>query len=132
MLVEHPDTVMIVPVDGDEVVLVRQRRPGATEPTIEVPAGKIEAGETPREAAARELKEECGLAADDWEELGAFYAAAAYSTEYVHAFLARGLRPVGSPELEVLRRTLEQALSDTNDAGTLAAIALWRVKSDPC
>src|SRR5438093_12760352 len=99
---------------------------------IEVPAGKIEPGESPREAAERERAEECGVRASRWTELGAFYAAAAYSTEYVHAFAAEDLAEVGPAELEVMRLPLQEAIEHINDASSLAAIALWSVKSRSC
>jgi ADP-ribose pyrophosphatase len=131
-LIQHPDSVVIVPLDGAELVVVRQPRPGATEPTLELPSGKIEPGETPAEAAARELAEECGLAAREWRELGRFWAAPAYSTEYVHVWLARGLSaaPPASldedEDLEVERRPLTAELEEFSDAGSIAALALWR------
>lgn len=129
MLVRFGETVAIVAVDGDELLLVRQQRAGAVEPVIEVPAGKIDPGESPREAAERELAEECGVRALRWTELGAFYAAAAYSTEYVHAFAAEDVEAAGVAELEVLRLPLRDALEQVNDASSLAAIAVWSVKS---
>ncbi len=132
MLVKLGETVAIVAVDGDELLLVRQARPGSSEPLIEIPAGKIEPGESPREAAERELAEEGGVQASRWTELGAFYAAAAYSTEYVHAFAAEDLAELGSAELEVRRLPLQEAVKRINDASSLAAIALWSVKSRSC
>jgi len=132
VVVQFGETVAIVAVDGDRLLLVRQPRPGASEPMIEVPAGKIEPGESPREAAERELAEECGVRASRWTELGAFYAAAAYSTEYLHAFSAEGLSESGPAELEVLRLPLQEALDRINDGSSLAAIALWSVKSRSC
>lgn len=53
VLVQHPESVAIIPVDGDEVVLVRQMRLGAPERTLELPSGKVERGETPEQAATR-------------------------------------------------------------------------------
>jgi ADP-ribose pyrophosphatase len=129
VLVRFGETVAIVAVDGDQLLLVRQSRAGAVEPVIEVPAGKIDPGETPRDAAERELVEECGVRASRWTELGAFYAAAAYSTEYVHAFAAEEVEDAGAAELEVLRLPLQDALEQVNDASSLAALALWSVKS---
>jgi ADP-ribose pyrophosphatase len=131
-LIEHPDSVVIVPVDDDELVVVRQTRPGATEPTLEFPSGKLEAGETPAEAAARELAEECGLAARQWRELGSFWAAPAYSTEYVHVWEARGLYAAAPAELdddedvEVGRRPVAAGFDGLSDAASVAALALWR------
>ena len=78
-LVEHPPSVVIVALDGDDLVLVRQSRPGSDERTLEIPSGKLEPGESPHEAAVRELAEECGLAATVLQELGTFWAVPAYS-----------------------------------------------------
>jgi ADP-ribose pyrophosphatase len=131
-LVRHPPSVAIVAVDGDEIVLVRQTRPGAKERTLEVPSGKLEPGEAPHEAAARELAEECGLAATALQEIGAFWAVPAYSTEFVHVFEATGLQHEVSPRLdadedvEVERLPAARALEAVSDAVSLAALALWR------
>jgi 8-oxo-dGTP pyrophosphatase MutT (NUDIX family) len=130
-VVEHPDSVIIVATEADEIVLVRQTRPGAGGTTLELPAGCLEDGETPEEAAARELAEECGLAAGSWRKLGSFWAAPAYSTEYVHVFEAGSLREVGSAGLDededvvVERLPLKGVLTELSDAGSLAALALW-------
>ena len=74
-VLQRPDSVSIVAVDGGMIVVVRQTRDGADERTLELPAGSIEEGETPEECAARELVEECGLAAGSWRKLGEFWAA---------------------------------------------------------
>ena len=130
-LIEHPDSVVIVAVERDEIVLVRQTRPGANGQTLELPAGCLETGETPSDAAARELREECGLAAGSWRELGSFWAAPEYSTEYVHVFEARELLDVGSPGLDadedvaVERLPLKGVLGELSDGGSLGALALW-------
>jgi ADP-ribose diphosphatase len=135
MLVQHPESVAIVaPVDG-ELVAVRQSRQGAPEPTLELPSGKLEPGETALEAAGRELAEECGLAAAGWRELGTFWAVPAYSTELVHVVEAVGplADAAGTPdedeELEVERIPVEQALDLLSDAVSLAALALWRSRA---
>jgi ADP-ribose pyrophosphatase len=131
-LVEHPPSVAIVAIEGDDIVLVRQTRPGAAERTLELPSGKLEPGEAPHEAAARELAEECGLAATALQELGAFWAVPAYSTEYVHVFEATGLQPATSgtldedEDVEVERLSTARALDAVSDAVSLAALALWR------
>ena len=130
-LIRHPHSVVIVPVDGDELVLVRQSRPGAKGHTLELPSGKIDPGESPAEAAARELAEECGLAAQEWRELGGFWAAPAYSTEYVRVWEARGLHAADPAELddedvEIERRPLAGGLDGLSDAASIAALALWR------
>jgi ADP-ribose pyrophosphatase len=119
-------------VDGSEIVVVRQSRAGADGVTVELPAGSIEAGESPEETAARELLEECGLAAGTWRTLGSFWAAPDYATEYVHAFEATDLVQVGSgspqadeADLEVGRLPLRGVIGELSDANSLAALALW-------
>jgi 8-oxo-dGTP pyrophosphatase MutT (NUDIX family) len=130
-VIEHPESVVVVAVEDDQIVLVRQSRPGASERTLELPAGCLEPGETLEEAAARELAEECGLAAGSWRQLGSFWAAPEYSTEYVHVFEASGLLEVGSAGLDadedlvVERLPLKGVLGELSDAASLGALALW-------
>ena len=131
-VLEKPDSVIVVAVDGSEMVVVRQSRAGANGVTVELPAGSIEAGESPEETAARELLEECGLAAGAWRPLGSFWAAPDYATEYVHAFEATELVDIGraSPmedeeDLEVDRLPLRGVIGELSDANSIAALALW-------
>jgi ADP-ribose pyrophosphatase len=130
-LIEHPETVIVVAVEDDEIVLVRQSRPGADGTTLELPAGCLEEGETPEDAAVRELDEECGLAAGSWRRLGSFWAAPAYSTELVHVFEATELLEIGSSGLDEdedlvsERLPLKGVLGELSDAGSLGALALW-------
>jgi ADP-ribose pyrophosphatase len=130
-VLRRPDSVSIVAVDGGLLVVVRQTRAGAGERTLELPAGSVEEGETPAECAARELVEECGLRAGSWRELGSFWAAPDYSTEYVHAFEATELADVGIGEREegddlvMERLPLRGVLAELSDANSLAALALW-------
>jgi ADP-ribose pyrophosphatase len=129
-LVEHPDSVVIVAVEADQLVCVRQTRPGSRGATLELPSGKLEPGETALEAATRELAEECRLGADEWQELGAFWAVPAYSTEFVHVYAAAGLWAAGGSTLdededvEVERVSLVGALARLSDAVSVAALAL--------
>jgi ADP-ribose pyrophosphatase len=130
-LIQHPPSVVLVVHEGGELVLVRQSRPGSGTRTLELPSGKIEDGETPLEAAARELGEECGLAAAELTELGTFWAAPGYSTELVHVFDAAGLSVADPAELdddediEVERRPLVGALEALDDGVSIAGLALW-------
>jgi len=112
-------------------VLVRQHRPGAGGPVVELPAGKLEPGESPVAAAARELAEECGLAAAGWRTLGSFWAAPAYSTEFVTVLTATvdgaAFAPADSDEqIEVLRVPAADAVRYLEEATSLAALALHR------
>ncbi len=133
MLVQHAESVAIVAVEDDLLLVVRQHRGGANDHTTELPSGKIDVGEGPEEAVRRELAEECGLAADRWERLGAFWAAPAYSTEFVHVFEASGLSTAApgavldpDEEIEADRIPLAEALTELSDAVSIAALALWR------
>jgi ADP-ribose pyrophosphatase len=112
-------------------VLVRQHRPGARGPVVELPAGKVEPGETELAAAARELAEECGLSAADWHMLGSFWAAPAYSTERVTVLAATvdGIafaEPDSDERIEVLRVPAREAAGYVEDATSLAALTLYR------
>jgi ADP-ribose pyrophosphatase len=130
-LVEHPPSVVIVAVEGDLLVCVRQTRPGSGGLTLELPSGKLEPGESTAEAAARELGEECALEAAHWRELGELWAVPAYSTELVHVFEATDLRALEGSRLdpdedvEVERIALHGALHHLSDAVSVAALALW-------
>jgi ADP-ribose pyrophosphatase len=130
-LVEHPDSVVIVAVEGDQLVCVRQTRPGSGGVTLELPSGKLEPGETAIEAATRELAEECALGADEWQDLGAFWAVPAYSTEFVHVYAAAGLWATAGAaldddeDIEVERIPLVGVLGRLSDAVSVAALALW-------
>jgi len=83
----------------NKVVLVRQYKHGAQEIVIELPAGLIEASDgNPQAAAARELREETGYAADDYEYLGNLLVSSAKATTMAHLYLATGLSQVADPE----------------------------------
>lgn len=130
-LLARGPSVIVVPVDGDELVLVRQRRPGADEPLLELPAGTIEPGESPRDAAARELAEECGVRAERWRSLGRFWVAPSYSTQEVHVFEACGLAPVDAladhdETIHVERRPAAALAGLLLEASSLAALLLWQ------
>ena len=130
-IIQHPPSVVLIVVEGGELVLVRQSRPGSGTQTLELPSGKLEEGESPAEAAARELAEECGLAASRLNEIGTFWAAPGYSTELVHVFEATGLSKADPADLdddediEVETRPLAGALGELDDAASIAALALW-------
>ena len=86
-VVEHVDCVVILPVDSnDNILLVRQYRHAVDKELLELPAGSIDPGETPEQAATRELREETGYKPGKLEGLGGFYAAPGYCTEYPALF----------------------------------------------
>ncbi len=91
---EHADAVVVLPVDeSGRALLVRQYRYPIGQDLLEAPAGGIDPGEAPEQAAQRELQEEIGFRAGNLESLGGFWTAPGFCTEYMYAFLARDLSP---------------------------------------
>jgi len=136
-VVEHIGSVTIVPVDDEgNMLFVRQYRHAAGLDLLELPAGTREEGEPYEDCAAREIREETGMAAGKLERLGDFYLAPGYSTEFMAVFLATGLRhdPLKADEDEFLqvekipvKKAIEMAeRGDLPDAKTLAALLLAR------
>lgn len=134
-IIEHGGSVVIVPIDTDgNLLFVRQYRHAAVQNLLELPAGTLESGEDPAVCAAREIREETGFAADSLTKIGDFYLAPGYSTEFMHAYLARELRydPLEGDVDEFLsleRIPLAEALelAETGgipDAKSLAALLL--------
>ena len=80
--------------EKEELYLVRQYRYALGQELWELPAGKLEEGEDPFEAAKRELEEECGLKADLYIDLHPFSPTVGYCSEVIYSWLARGLHPV--------------------------------------
>jgi len=115
-IVHHPGAAAIVPFASDEdVLLIRQFRHAAGGTILEVPAGKLDAGEAPEVCAARELEEEAGQRAGRVESLGSIWTTPGFTDEVIHLFAAFDLTPVAArPEddevIEVLRVPLADAL----------------------
>lgn len=99
-VVEHPDAVGIVAVDdAGRVLLLRQYRHALREHLLELPAGKLdEEGESPAEAARRELQEEAGLRCARLSELLHFHNSAGWTDECTTLYLAEGLEESGVPD----------------------------------
>ena len=92
-IVEHSPCVCMAPIDGNDVLLVRQYRKAVEASLLEVPAGGMEPGETPEDAVVRELQEEIGHTAGTLQHLQSFFMSPGFCTEEMHAFLATDLRP---------------------------------------
>ena len=104
-VIEEQEWVHLVPVHDDgRMLLVTQYRYAAEATCVEFPGGIVDAGETPAIAAPRELLEETGFHARDWQSIASFFVNPARQTNRVHVFLARGLT-----------RVAEQKLDDTED-----------------
>lgn len=103
-ILDASDWAIVVPLfkdeRGDHFVMVRQWRHGSKEISIEFPGGVIEKGETPLEAAARELAEETGWAAGTLRELGSMSPNPAIMSNKVHFFAAENLRKLEKQKLD--------------------------------
>ena len=123
-VVHHHGGACVLPVDADgNITMVRQFRYALGEELWELPAGKLEAGEDPFEAAKRELSEECGLTADTYTELGVVYPTVGYDSERIYLWAAEGLHTVGQhldagEFLDVVKMPFAQALGLVMD-GTI-------------
>ena len=133
-IVRHPGAAAVAALDerGD-VTLLRQYRHAVGGYLWEVPAGKLDAGESPAACAARELAEEVGLVAGRLEPVGSIVTCPGFCDEVIHLFVATGLRPVPirreiDEVIDVVKTmSLRDALNmirrgDIRDAKTIAAL----------
>jgi ADP-ribose pyrophosphatase len=117
-IVEHAGSVAIVAVDGDgQVVLVRQFREPVRGELLELPAGVIDDGERPLDAAKRELREETGLAGGRWRKLAAFWTSPGFLREQGEA------DPDDDEDVELVRIPLDEAVATAHELDDLKTIA---------
>ena len=95
-MIRHPGASAVVPLLGDpgddpEVLLIRQYRYAADQYIYEIPAGRLDPGETPADCARRELHEETGYTAARVEQLFTMYTTPGFTDEKIHLFVATGL-----------------------------------------
>ena len=93
-VIEHNGAAAVVAIDEKgRILMVRQYRYPMEEQLLELPAGKIDRGESPQQCAFRELEEETGYRCESLKDLGVIYPAAAYLTEKVYLFYTDCLIP---------------------------------------
>jgi len=91
-VVEHSGAVAVVPVnEKGEILLVRQYRHATGKSLLEIPAGKLEPGESMTDCAGRELLEETGYEATKLKKMVSFFSTPGFTNEMLHLFLATGL-----------------------------------------
>ncbi|HEY3936399.1 MAG TPA: NUDIX hydrolase [Bryobacteraceae bacterium] len=91
-IVRHPGSAVMMAIDeNDRILLVKQFRLPAEQELWELPAGRIDAGESSLDAARRELREETGYQAKTWRKLAEFWASPGYVAERMNVFLATDL-----------------------------------------
>jgi 8-oxo-dGTP pyrophosphatase MutT (NUDIX family) len=134
-IVHTTGAAAVVAVDDEHIWLVRQPREPVGDPdSLELPAGRIDAGEDPLATARRELAEEIGLTARRWTKLKAYRSSVGMTDEVVHVFLAEDLAPAegdhdsGEDErIELVRRPvadLAAAIDEVTDSKTLIGLLL--------
>jgi ADP-ribose pyrophosphatase len=96
-MIRHPGASAVVPFLSDprredpQVLLIRQYRYAADGYLFEIPAGRLDHGESPRDCAVRELKEETGCTAQQVDHLTTFYTTPGFTDERIHLFMATGI-----------------------------------------
>lgn len=137
-VVVHHGGVAVLALDAQERVLfVSQFRYPFDAVLLELPAGKLEQGESPLDCGIRELREECGYTAETFLPLGQLYPTCAYDTEIIHLFFAKDLHFVEQhldedEFLTVKRIALDQAIEmvlEGNIPDAKTQLALLKLKA---
>jgi ADP-ribose pyrophosphatase len=137
VILESHDWVNIVAVTPErKVLVVKQFRYGVSKTTVEIPAGIIESGEPPQQAAMRELEEETGYTSTNWQYLGCFEPNSAFLNNLCYSFLALDViktHPIKLDEgeeitiYELSLDELNQSIEQGKMRNSLSVLALSRV-----
>lgn len=136
-IVKHPGAVAVIPLLGDKMIVVEQYRKPLEKSQVEIPAGKLDAGEEPLKAALRELEEETGYRTTTIKLVSSFYTSPGFADEIIHLYIAEDLvkgdaNPDEDEFLECEAITLEQAQQymregRISDAKTIMAVYAWQL-----
>ncbi|GAB2696975.1 NUDIX domain-containing protein [Paenibacillus thermoaerophilus] len=136
-IVRHPGAVAVLPIKGDRMIVVEQYRKPLGKSLVEIPAGKLDGGEDPLEAAKRELMEETGYTCPTIRHVASFYTSPGFADELIHLYVADELVPgQANPDedefLEVTEVTLDEAKAliregRIEDAKTIMAVYAWQL-----
>ncbi|MGG4142929.1 NUDIX hydrolase [Paenibacillus algorifonticola] len=136
-IVKHPGAAAVIALLNGKLLVVEQYRKPLEKFQIELPAGKLDAGEDPLEAASRELEEETGYKAESLQLVSAFYTSPGFADEKLYVYftdqVVSGKQQTDEDEfLEVMAITLEEAeayISEgrISDAKTIMAVYVWKL-----
>lgn len=140
-VVLHPGGVTAIPVLEDgRILLIRQFRYPVGKFILELPAGKLDSGQTPADTVARELEEEIGYSAGSLTHESTFYTTPGFSNESIHFFIARNLTPTTQSleegeHITVEAYTLPECLEmikngEIRDGKTILGILWYQMKVD--
>ena len=136
-IVQHGGSAVMMPVDGKiRILLVKQYRLPARASLWELPAGRVDKGETVLQAAKRELREETGFKAKKWTKLASFFASPGFLAEKMTIFLASDLTEGEKEPMEDERIELQWfrpkelddmiAAGKIQDAKTMVGFLTWK------
>ncbi|MCG7406340.1 NUDIX hydrolase [Paenibacillus sp. ACRRX] len=137
-IVRHPGAVAVLAIHEEKMVVVEQYRKPLGRSQVEIPAGKLDAGELPEDAARRELEEETGYRTEALVHLGSFYTSPGFADEIIHLYaaeelIAGNMHTDEDEFLEVSALTLEEAYEAIragriSDAKTINAVYAWQLR----
>jgi ADP-ribose pyrophosphatase len=138
--VDHPEAAAVLAFpDKDHILMVRQFRYAIGAETLEIPAGKVDPGETPQSCAGRELIEETGQRASRLFEIFNYYPAIGYANEIIRIFVASGLADIpgrdyseiSAVETVEVARVHDMIMSGRiRDGKTVIGLSLFKAKME--
>lgn len=136
-IVKHPGAVAVLAIHDNKMIVVEQYRKPLERSQVEIPAGKLDRGENPLDAALRELKEETGYTSESIRLIASFATSPGFADEMIHMYLAENLvkgeaKPDEDEFLECEAITLKEAQQyireqRINDAKTIMAVYAWQI-----